>query len=114
MKPVKHLIWLAAATLTSCATNTQEPTPNLVGLSVYDALAAGTITLDNSFVIDEPPGVPRGLRGRNAEGQGVKLYIKRGDVPADMNRQWDLSQFADKEVIGFSIERDGDWVTTRR
>jgi hypothetical protein len=113
MKPFLVSI-IIACVLIGCASR-QEPRvdeASLVGMTVGNAMRATGMAEDAVRIIDEPPGVPRGLAGDNAHGSKVELYVARGSVPMSVKRDWDVSAFLNRPVIGVARETDSGWVIT--
>ena len=64
------------------------------------------LELGEYFVLDEPPGVPRGIYGKDKYGHKIQIFIKRGDVPFSEKMDWKLEAFLDKAVIGIVRKTD--------
>ncbi|WP_221285315.1 hypothetical protein [Haloferula luteola] len=64
---------------------------------------------DTARIIEEPPGVPRGVSGEASGGSFVELYVRRGAVPMSTKRDWEISAFFDQSVIGVAREFESGW-----
>ena len=111
MKPLLVSI-LIAVILVGCA---QRSAPrvegaSLVGMTVGDAMRVTGLAKGAVRIINEPPGVPRGLVGDNAQGTTVELYVARGSAPMSKKRNWEVSTFLNQPVIGVAQETDSGWV----
>ncbi|WP_435894695.1 hypothetical protein [Oceaniferula spumae] len=67
---------------------------------------------DHLTVIEEPPGIPRGVAGTDSDGAQVELYIRRGAVPMSVKRDWKINAFLGHKVVGVARETEGGWVIT--
>lgn len=97
-----------------CSTSSQEEIHHrkLIGSAVSRAIQETGFTPDERFIIEEPPGVPRGIRGRDRSGDRIELYVKRGSVPFSERREWKLQEFMENYVIGVAREQNGRWMAT--
>ena len=84
----------------------------MIGMNVSAAAERIGLVPARRFVIDEPPLVPRGVRGKDRRGDLVELYIRRGAVPFTGESQWQFEQFSDKTVIGVARESADRWTVT--
>lgn len=84
----------------------------LIGMDVSRVIQVTGFIPERRFVIDEPPGVPRGIRGIDRRGDRIEVYVSRGDVPFSERMEWRLQEFQDKSVIGIAREQEGSWSTT--
>jgi hypothetical protein len=84
----------------------------LIGLEVSVVLKKLKLKTGEEFVIDEPPCIPRGIEGITPDGDTVEIYIKRGDLPFDEKRNWKLSEFKSKTVVGIARYKNNRWYVT--
>ncbi len=77
----------------------------LLGKSISEGVARLYLKLDEYFVVDEPPCVPRGIRGQSPSGGEVSFIVQCGDVPFRENCKWRFEEFANKRIIGI-MQRD--------
>ena len=109
--------FLSIGLMASCSPSSQKgPTKapqrqerSLIGLTVADAIRQLRLQLDEDFVINEPPGVPRGVYGETPSGDEIELYIRRGAVPFSEQINWPLQDFEDKRVLGVARRVGGKW-----
>ena len=80
---------------------------HLLGKTVSEGVALLDLHVDEYFVIDEPPGVPRGIYGKTVSGDVVELYVQRGDVPFHEYPDWKIEEFSGKRIIGIVRKKDG-------
>ena len=73
---------------------------SLIGQTITQAVERLDLNLGEYYVVQEPPGVPRGIYGKDKDGYEVQLFIKRGEVPFSENINWEFSSFLDKRIIG--------------
>lgn len=90
--------------------STDSDDARLIGLTVAQALRATGLTLRPHFVIQEPPGVARGVDGFLPNGDWLRLYIQRGALPDRLDDpRWDLHEFADIQVVGVARQSNERW-----
>ena len=94
-----------------CATRSTAPLQDatLIGMNVSSAIRIAGLAPERRFAIDEPAGIPRGIKTHDRRGDIVELYVKRGDLPFSRNMDWSLEQFQTKAVIGVARQHDGNW-----
>jgi len=94
-----------------CATRATLPFQDatLIGMNVSSAIRIAELAPERRFAIDEPPGIPRGIKTHDRRGDIVELYVKRGDLPFSGNMDWNLEQFQTKNVIGVARQHNGNW-----
>ena len=80
---------------------------NLLGKRVSEGVGKLHLKLDEYFVVDEPPCVPRGINGEVSSGAEVSLFVQRGDVPFRESCKWVFEEFANKRIIGVMLRRGG-------
>lgn len=81
----------------------------LLGQKVSEVIRVLELTIGEHFVIDEPPGVPRGIEGKTPNGETIEIYIRRGDVPFDEKGNWRLDEFENKRIIGIARLKTDGW-----
>lgn len=113
MNPIAASIALILL-LAGCAARPASSTDyeQLVGMTIADAMEATGLKRDTAKVIEEPPGVPRGISGEVACGAEVELYVRRGAIPMSIERDWEVSAFLDQIVIGVARETQSGWEAT--
>ena len=85
---------------------------SLIGVPVDDAIARLGLTLDEHPVIEEPPGIGRGVQGKNAKGEEVWLYVNRNEVGfTDQGVQGKLPLIRTLKVAGVARKTAAGWVT---
>ena len=107
MKYVKFVIVLLA--LSGCSylgIENQYDDKSIVGKSVSQAIELLELDVGEYFVIQEPPGIPRGIYGKDKNGHKIELFVKRGDVPFSEKMDWKLEAFSSKTVIGIIRKTD--------
>jgi hypothetical protein len=82
---------------------------DVVGHTVRAAMQHLSLQTDQHFVINEPPGVPRGIDGTTPNGDLVELYVRRSAVPFSERMDWTIDQFLDKKVIGIARRHANSW-----
>ena len=85
---------------------------SLIGLKVSVVIKKLKLKIEEEFVIDEPPCIPRGIEGTTPGGDTIEIYIKRGDLPFDEKRNWKLSEFKSKSVVGIARYKNNKWYVT--
>ena len=96
--------------LVGCAareTTKQTPLELLIGKTVSDAVEHLNLRVSDDFVIDEPPGVPRGIYGSTPSGDDIELYVHRGDLLFSAHRDWKFEEFLEKQIIGIVKKENG-------
>jgi len=83
----------------------------IVGKTVEEALKALRLTLDEHFVINEPPGIARGVKGKEANGDEVWLYVSRSKPGFRENMQWTIEDFSKQATIGVARKAGKSWTT---
>ena len=78
---------------------------SLIGKDISYAIKQLELKTGKYFVIAEPPGVPRGIYGKDKHDHKVRLFIKRGDVPFSERYDWKLEDFSNKKIIGTLRQR---------
>jgi hypothetical protein len=113
MNPIAASIALILL-LAGCASRPASSTDDaeLVGMTITAAMEATGVKRDMAKVIEEPPGVPRGVSGEDARGAVVELYVRRGAVPMSVKRDWEISAFLDQSVIGVARKTQSGWEVT--
>jgi len=69
--------------------------------SVIDNLI---LQIDDNYVIEEPPAVPRGISGTLLNGDRIYLFIQRGQLPLTFKSGDNLKLYTDLKVIGIKRE----------
>jgi hypothetical protein len=82
----------------------------IVGRTIFQAMSLLSLRIEKSFVIDEPPAVPRGIFGRTPNGDEVILFIRRGQLPLTFKSGDKLELYKDIQVIG--LKRTADATST--
>ena len=102
------LLTFIALLLNSCShlnTDVKFNDKSLIGKDISHAIKHLKIKFDSSFVINEPPGVPRGVYGKDKYGYQVYLFIKRGDILFRKRFDYKLEEFYNKKIIGIFRDR---------
>ena len=91
------------------------PSPNdavVLGETVEDAILLLEVSLGESFWIEEPPGIGRGVKGKDAAGDVVCLYVDR--FPAFKGEASRLATFLPMKVVGVARRQGKRWKTCGR
>ena len=82
----------------------------LIGLSVGSAVRLTGLQLWEDFVIQEPPGVARGVDGDLPNGDWLRLFIHRGALPDRLaDPRWDWADCEALPVVGVARRSAGQW-----
>ncbi len=103
---MKQLLLVTCLSLCQCfavANAEDNGIKNLLGKRVSEGVEILHLKLDESFVVDEPPCVPRGIKGKISSGAEVTLLVRRGDVPFRESCKWVFEEFANKRIIGVML-----------
>jgi hypothetical protein len=82
---------------------------DFLGKSVGEVIADVPMELGKYFVIEEPPGVGRGIEGKTPAGDEIWVYVDRKDAIFSDKADWKLEQFTDRTVAGVAVKRNGRW-----
>jgi hypothetical protein len=75
-----------------------------VGKTISSVVDNLVLQIDDNFVIEEPPAVPRGISGTSSNGDRVYLFIQRGQLPLTFEGGDNLKLYTDLKVIGIKRE----------
>ena len=91
----------------------------LLGLELREALKMLEYDTTKSFVVDEPPGILRGLSISQADTCEIRIYVPRtsifdtAGISYDIDRK-NISEIIDKKVIGVTWRKYKDKVLIKR
>ena len=77
-----------------------------------DAILLLEVSLGEYFWIEEPPGIGRGVQGKDAAGAVVWLYVDR--FPAFKGEASRLANFLPMKVVGVARRQGKRWKTCGR
>ena len=93
---------------------TALPDSRVLGKPIEEALKLLRLTLKESFVIHEPPGVARGVEGIDPDGAEVWLYVDRSKPGFRESMRWTIADFHKEETIGVARRIGKGWKTCGR
>jgi len=103
------LVALAAA---GCAAPTESPRKSdgdCIGLTLGEAIESLDLTLEKYPVIEEPPGIARGLKCLSPAKDDVWLYFRRGEAPFNKRAEWSVDNLKTLRVIGIARRLKDGW-----
>lgn len=83
---------------------------DIIGHTISEAREHLSLEITRYFVIDEPPGVPRAIKGTTPNGDLIELYFRRRSGLFSENMSWTIGQLNDQEVIGIARCHDNKWI----
>lgn len=84
----------------------------VIGTTVDPAISMLGLTLGEHSAIGEPPGIGRGVIGRNAAGEEVWLYVNKNEVGfTEGSVETKLPLIRALKVIGVARRSGGVWAT---
>jgi hypothetical protein len=81
----------------------------LIGMTVQGAVNHLELILGSYFIIEEPPDVVRGVRGKDRSGEEVWLYVDRIELLNGSVQDWKFERLAHLIVIGVARKRGDRW-----
>jgi hypothetical protein len=75
----------------------------VVGKSIGTAVEEIPLVLENEFVIEDSPGVARGVTGIGPSGEQVWLYLAKEDLRSREGAEWTLDQLRGLKVAGIAV-----------
>jgi hypothetical protein len=108
-----RFILLGSMVAFGCASPSESPPKDAecIGMTLGEAIEALELTLDESPVIEEPPGIARGLQCKTPNGQGLWLYFRRDAAPFNKHKEWTVEKLGRLKVVGVARQTPTGWVT---
>jgi hypothetical protein len=86
------------------STDIEQMDTCIIGLTIQEAVERIGLDTSKIFVIDEPPGIARGISGTLGDSCEIRLYVTRTSMIQndDYDYRIDYSLIANKNIIGLS------------